>query len=526
MHWRSLSASGLVIALIGFFLTRFTVTLAADETTSQFLFAGIVPLVLGLSLTAFGVILTVGNYDPQLVRTTARWCLIGTASMALLVALTLLGAQPDGMMDPAVLREQTYLSNFMIGGAVGGTLTGLYAARNRRHRRELRQQANRLVLLNRLLRDKVINAATAIKGHTGLLSGEDSQESVDVIDRQAQSVIDTVEDVKYLSNTADKTALTLGPTDVVACLESELETARNRHPEATFEVSVPDERIDVRANAQLAEVVRQLLENAAEYSDEPQIHLTVETTRSRVMVRVADNGPGLPSAQQQLLKRGEIAEFDDPTTGFGLNIVRLLVESFDGEIETAVDDGGTLITVDLPRANARPEPGRADSSLTVPGVKPPEAVIAIGAAVVAGATMGVAMEATGGGIPIIGALYGIDELAVGIISHEFHSIVFGLLYAGILSAIPIASSRSIRTRIAIALAVALFLWFVAAGFVMPLWLNLGGLSAQVPLLTAPSLIGHLVWAVTLAVCYHYGTTWLAWTETDDRSYLVGLLERR
>ncbi|MEF8821276.1 MAG: HAMP domain-containing sensor histidine kinase [Halovenus sp.] len=525
MHWRSLSASGLVIALIGFFLTRFTVTLAADETTSQFLFAGIVPLVMGLSLTAFGVILTVGSYDPKLVRTTARWCAIGTASMALLVALTLLGAQPDGMMDPAVLREQTYLSNFMIGGAVGGTLTGLYAARNRRHRLELRQQANRLILLNRLLRDQVINAATAIKGHSSLLAEDDSQESIEVIDRQAQAVIDTVEDVKYLSNTADKADLTLGPTDVVACLEGELEAARERYPEATFEWTAPDERIDVRANAQLAEVLGQLLENAVEYSENPQIHLTIETIRSRVMVRVADNGSGLPDAQQQLLKHGEIAEFDDPTTGFGLNIVRLLVESFDGEIETAVDDGGTLITVELPRADSRPDPGRAGSSLTVPGVTPPEAAIAIGAALVAGATMGVAMEATGGGIPIIGALYGIEELAVGIISHEFHSIVFGLLYAGILSAVPAARSQEIHTRIGIALGVSLFLWLVAAGFVMPLWLNLVGLSTPVPLLTAPSLVGHLVWAVTLAVLYHYGTAWLTWTETHDRSYLVGLLER-
>jgi signal transduction histidine kinase/uncharacterized membrane protein YagU involved in acid resistance len=524
MHWRSLSASGLVIALMGFFLTRFTVTLAADETTSQFLFAGIVPLVLGLSLAAFGVILTVGNYDPQLVRTTARWCLIGTVSMALLVALTLLGAQPDGMMNPDILREQTYLSNFMIGGAVGGTLTGLYAARNKRHRQELRQQANRLILLNRLLRDQVINAATAIKGHTGLLSEEYSQESVDVITRQSQSVIDTVEDVKYLSNTADKTDRTLGPTDVVACLEDELETARNRYPEATFELTVPDERIDVRANAQLEEVVRQLLVNAAEYSEEPEIHLTVETTRSKAMIRVADNGPGLPAAQQKLLEQGEIAEFDDPTTGFGLNIVRLLVESYDGEIETIVDEGGTLITVDLSRTESRPDPARG-SSLTVPGVSPPEIVVAVGSALVAGAAMGIAMDTAGLGIPIIGALYGIEDLVVGVISHEFHSVVFGLLYAGILSAAPAAYSQGLRNRITIALGLGLCLWLIAAGLVMPLWLRLLGQPATVPMLTVPALIGHLIWGVTLGAVYHYGTAYLRRAETHDRSYLVGLLER-
>ena len=83
---------GLLIAAIGFFLTRFTVTLAAGDTTVGFLFAGIVPLVLGLSLAAFGVILAVGVYDVQFVRTIALWCLLGTGTMLVLVVLTLLGS--------------------------------------------------------------------------------------------------------------------------------------------------------------------------------------------------------------------------------------------------------------------------------------------------------------------------------------------------------------------------------------------------------------------------------------------------
>ena len=106
--------------------------------------------------------------------------------MGALVGLTLLG---DGVqeMDMTLLREQTYLSTFLIGGAVGGTLTGLYAGRNRRYRRELKHQANRLEILNRLLRDRVINHASAVKGHQELLTHGDRDHSVDVIGRKADS---------------------------------------------------------------------------------------------------------------------------------------------------------------------------------------------------------------------------------------------------------------------------------------------------------------------------------------------------
>ena len=204
---------GLLIGAIGFVLTRFTVTLAATDSTGQFLFAGIVPLVLGLSLTAFGVILAVGAYDAAFVRTTAVWCVLGTVTMLALVVLTLLGSEPAALMDMDAARERTYLSNFLIGGALGGTLTGLYAAQNRRHRTALRQQANRLVLLNRLLRDRVINAATAIKGYTEMLE-ETPDHSGEVIDSQADTVIETVENVKYLSETSDRATVAVGGIDL------------------------------------------------------------------------------------------------------------------------------------------------------------------------------------------------------------------------------------------------------------------------------------------------------------------------
>ena len=83
---------GHVVAGVGFFLTRFTVTLAFYDEPLQFYLGGVVPLALDLGLAAFGMALAVGDVEASLAWTTARWCLIGAGTMLLLVVLTVLGA--------------------------------------------------------------------------------------------------------------------------------------------------------------------------------------------------------------------------------------------------------------------------------------------------------------------------------------------------------------------------------------------------------------------------------------------------
>jgi two-component system OmpR family sensor kinase len=501
MTRQGLSASGLVIALVGFALTRFTVTLAATESTVEFLFAGIVPLVVGLALTVVGVMLAVGAYETEFVRTTAAWCVVGTSAMLVLVVLTLLGSGMT-LTDPATVREQTYLSTFLIGGAVGGTLTGVYAARNRRTQRTLRQQANRLTLLNRLLRDRVINSATVIKGHHDILQAEHDDHSVETVGRKADEIIETVEDVKYLSKTAADQQL--GTVDLVDAVEAEVEELRARYPDAEYDVVV-DGEANIQANARVREVLAQLFENAVRHSDAetPCLGVAVETSRNAVVLRVSDNGPGLPDAQRALLERGEIAEFDDPTTGFGLNIVRLLAESFDAEIRTAVGDGGSTVELTFHRAHPT-----QPKTVPTPAVVPSRAALAVGVGLVAGVAMSTAMAAFDGDFLAIGSLYGIENPVVAHVTHEFHSVVFALVYAGVLSVAPLRYAADARGQVLIAAGFGLSLWLFAAGLVMPVWLELVGVPTPIPNLTIPSLIGHLVWGLTTGTLYHAGTLWL------------------
>lgn len=507
---RSVTLSGLWVAGIGFFVTRFTVTLAAFENQTQFLFAGIVPLVLGLLLATFGIALVIGSFEPRYVRTVALWCGVGALGMCFFVLLTLVGASPDGIVSLQAIRSRTYLANFLIGGSIGGTLTGVYAAQTKRHRTELKRQANRLVTLNRMLRHDVLNAISVISGSAKVLRDETdplgADERVDTILQRTGHVAETIDDVRYITEVSQDD---LESVDLLTCVEETLEKARNRHANASFigpNHSPPE--VEVWADANLKVVLLSVLDNAAQHTEEttPAVEVAVEVGPKNACVRIVDNGPGLPSDQQAILERGEITEHDDAASGFGLNIVRLLVEQYRGEIRTDVTDDGTEIELVLTRADQGPRPRSEPGDVRSYGIQPWKVMVAVCASIAAGVMMGVLIQWRAGVVPVIGALYGVPNPFVGWITHLFHSVVFGMVFAGLLVVVPTRFSDTMSGRLAVGAGWAIFLWLFAAGVVMPIWLRLLGMGAPIPNLTSASFIGHLVWGASLALFYHFGVT--------------------
>lgn len=515
---RSFAPSGLWVAAVGFFVTRFTVTLAAHESRTQFLVAGVVPLVLGLLLAAFGVALFVGSFDRSLVRSVALWCTAGTLAMAAMVALTLLGTASDGTGAAGSAGTELVLSNFLIGGALLGALTGLYAGENRRARIELRQQANRLVAINRILRHEVLNAVAIVRGRAETIGAPDVSapdgESLDAIVRESDRIVETVEEVKYL---ARSNGAGLSPVDLDVALAECVDTVQGDFPDVEFVREWdPDRLVEVWADGQLARALHPIVENAAAYddSDDPTVAVDVDVGRRVARVRIADSGPGLPTGQRATLERGAITDFDDPAAGFGTNVARLFVESYGGDIRTEVTEGGTTVEVEL--ALAAEDPPSTVEARSVRSIAPgrSQLLAATGAAVVAGGAMGLFVLRTAGVIPVIGSLYGVSDPLVGWIAHEFHSVVFGLIFAGLLTMLPSNYADRLAGTLGVAVAWSLVLWLVAAGLIMPVWLNLVGIPATLPSVSGTGLASHLVWGVTLGGLYHVGTSgWRGRRET-------------
>ena len=502
-HWNRIG--GFAIAGLGFLITRLYVaeTIRVGEPLA-FGLVSLPPLVIGLGLTVFGVVLAVGQFSPGYVRTVTLWCGFGTVGLAaLLVATQLSSIIQDGMMA-TLTASQLLIGNLLLGGAVVGVLLGDRSAANARKRAEIRRTANRAAFVNRLLRHDVLNAAAIIEGHAGLLTDSpDRPESVSAIDTAAATIKQTINEVgRIASPNEDSEITTVALAPVVETVVSEM---REEHPAQDIRVDSLDDDLTVAADGRLDIVIKELVENAIQYGSEDAVRITIEPTQQSVAISVVDGGPGLPADQQTLLTAGRFPEYDDPTAGFGLQAVSLLVGRYGGRVRTA---GGSTadeaadssdphrITVRLPR-NPRSGFVTATAGISLPAVGR-ATVAGIGA----GLLMGAFLQLTAGNLPVIGALYSVGNATIGWITHLFHSVIFALLFATGYHYTDRATSLSPPVRASLfGLGWGVILWFVAAGFVMPAWLLALDQPATLPMLTPLGLVGHAIWGVTLGLSY-------------------------
>ncbi|MFZ4110203.1 MAG: sensor histidine kinase, partial [Polymorphobacter sp.] len=109
--------------------------------------------------------------------------------------------------------------------------------------------------------------------------------------------------------------------------------------------------------ARLAQVLRNLIDNALSFSPVPGLVLvSAETAPGRVIVRVEDQGPGVPAENRgDVFKRFYSQRPDSEDfgrhSGLGLSIAGAIVDAHGGNVR--VDDrpgGGARFTVELPAA--------------------------------------------------------------------------------------------------------------------------------------------------------------------------------
>jgi len=491
-RWKRYGGFG--IAAVGFLITRLFVaeTISVNMPLS-FLLVSLPPLLIGLGVTVFGVILAVGRFSPTYVRTVTIWCGLGVLGLVLLLIATQLRSLLLDGMGATLDDSELLIGNLLLGGAVGGILLGDRSAANARKRRRLKRTANRAAFVNRLLRHDVLNAAAIIEGHADLLAETPTRtESVTAIDNAAATIKRTITDVGRIASPNEERTLTTVP--LASTLNSTVDELRSTYPAQSIRVDAVSEELTVMADDRLDIVFEELIDNAIVHGADP-VTVTVTTTPHSVAISIVDNGTGLPANQRALLTTGAFPEYDDPTAGFGLQAVRLLVERYGGRLSidgAAADETTHQITVRLPRH-------RVPGSLTETTAISRSAITrSITAGVVAGLCMGGFLQFTAGTLPIIGALYSVSHAGIGWITHLFHSVIFALLFATGLQYSDWEPSLSPMTRVsALGLGWGAMLWLVAAGFIMPAWLLLLNQPATLPNLTLSGFAAHVIWGLTL-----------------------------
>ena len=142
-----------------------------------------------------------------------------------------------------------------------------------------------------------------------------------------------------------------------------------------------DESIPVDADPlRLEQIVSNLLSNATKYTpNRGRIRVGVAAEGEHAVVRVADDGAGIPSDVLPLLFRGHAGADSlghGGGLGLGLRVVRELVDLHGGSVEGASEGPGlgSVFTVRLPLADGPPE---ADDEKPDPIAQPSRRVLVI-----------------------------------------------------------------------------------------------------------------------------------------------------
>ena len=176
------------------------------------------------------------------------------------------------------------------------------------------------------------------------------------IDGQVVRLATLVEDILDLAK-ADLADNELESVDVASVVRDAVESVRLSYSEklVRIEVEVAVERPLLVMRGRLRQIVENLVSNSVKYADlaksDPRVAIEVGHSGSRLVLRVEDNGLGIPpDAIAQLF--GRFKRFHPHTavgSGLGLSIVEKHVERLGGRITVVSEEGeGSVFTVEFP----------------------------------------------------------------------------------------------------------------------------------------------------------------------------------
>lgn len=266
-----------------------------------------------------------------------------------------------GAITVEVLTK-TYLFGASLG-AIGGLLYGMQEAYAVENAREVERKATkvqhvegeraRLEYLNNVLRHEVLNNVAVISGYADLAKRTDDADRIDehleTIRRHSDDMTTLIDDVRTLIDVLDTSDdATAERVDLVRLVTTEVERLKTAHPSVTVSIDAPND-VSVEADHTLVYVFRNLLNNAVEHNDatDPGIDVTIDQTSDTAVIRIADNGPGIPQDRRDTL----FERSGRGNHGLGLFTAATIVGHHDGAVDL-VDTGpdGSTFTVTLPRA--------------------------------------------------------------------------------------------------------------------------------------------------------------------------------
>lgn len=327
------------------------------------LLAGFLPPVLAAAAAVpLVVFVHASDLETAHIWRAAVWYLGGALVFAVAVSLTLSQTIQAGNVDAGVRFS---VANWAISGSFVGLVVANYDLRRTRaiiqaraSQRTADRIAQRLSVLNRVLRHDVRNKTNIILGYVQQLEGDlADSEAVFAIEDAATTLTDIAERARRVRHIVeDESPRAVHLTPVVADLVAAL---RDDYPDARITAELADD-VHARTYPAVRTALAELLANTMEHNPQPEADREARVTLrrlatppgERVEIAIEDNGPGIPD-REQLVVTDERETQLEHSRGMSLWLTRWIVDESGGEftIDTAAVDG-TRVTLRLPVAAA------------------------------------------------------------------------------------------------------------------------------------------------------------------------------
>ena len=201
----------------------------------------------------------------------------------------------------------------------------------------------------------VIGAARTLQGRWRELSADQREAFLALIGDETSRLANLIADVLDTSRIEAGTfSFTFSDVDLAELLRDVVAAAELAQDEVELTTEVSGSLPHVRGDRErLRQVIQNLVDNAVKYSSSGgRVRVSATADDGGVFIDVADQGPGIPLEDQQLIfekfgrSRGGAAK---PGTGLGLFIARSIAEAHGGKLGVRSAPGqGATFTLELP----------------------------------------------------------------------------------------------------------------------------------------------------------------------------------
>jgi len=211
--------------------------------------------------------------------------------------------------------------------------------------RKTREQ--RLTVLNRILRHNVRNDLDVVLAYADHVDDEELRTGIRERATDLLELSNKVREVETIMTESTDSPESVDLTDVASTVVDQF---RSEDESADISLVCPNEVTISSHRAVLRQVLFELVENSLEHTtaDSPRVELSVrEVPDGTVELSVADDGPGIPEREREMLASGTETQLEHGQ-GIGLWLVNWAVTQLGGEIQFREDDPeGSIVTIRL-----------------------------------------------------------------------------------------------------------------------------------------------------------------------------------